>query len=289
VNGGPGGDRRSPDPGRVALMVTCLVDLVYPDVGFAAARLLESRGVAVEVPPGQTCCGLPLFNSGYRAEAARVARRTLGLFRDAPTVAVPSGSCAWMVRAEYPHLFPDDPATAALARRVADRTFELSQLLVALDGPGAPPAGGPIPAPAGAPAAPPAASPAPPSARARVRVAYHDSCHLLRGLGEARAPRRLLAGMAGIEVVELPGADECCGFGGSFAVRLPDVSGAILRRKLENVRASGADVVVACDAGCLAQIAGGLERAGDRVRALHLAELLAGGVAGVDGGRGGGG
>jgi L-lactate dehydrogenase complex protein LldE len=256
--GDPHGEPRAAGLGRVALMVTCLVDLVYPEVGFAAARVLASRGVAVEVPAGQTCCGLPLFNSGYRAHAARVARRTLGLFRDAPAVVVPSGSCAWMVRTEYPHLFPEDPAMTATARRVAERTFELSQLLVALDGADAPPAAAP-----GAPA------------RAPVRVAYHDSCHLLRGLGEARAPRRLLAGVPGIEVVDLPGADECCGFGGSFAVRLPDVSGAILRRKLDNVRASGADVVVACDAGCLLQIAGGLARAGDRVRARHLAELLA--------------
>jgi L-lactate dehydrogenase complex protein LldE len=237
-------------------MVTCLVDLFYPDVAEATVRLLRRRGLAVTVPEGQTCCGLPLFNSGYGPEAARVARRTLTLFAEAPAVVVPSGSCAWMVRAEYPHLFPGDAAAAGAAARLAERTWELSQLLARLD--------------AGVSRGEGAA----PSTAARRRVAYHDSCHLLRGLGESRAPRMLLAAAPGVEPVELPGADECCGFGGSFAVRLPNVSGAILRRKLEHVRACGADVVATCDAGCLMQIAGGLRRAGDRVEAVHLAQVL---------------
>jgi L-lactate dehydrogenase complex protein LldE len=242
---------------RAAFLVTCLVDQFLPEVGLAVLRLLRRRGVQVDVPPGQTCCGLPLFNSGYRDQAAAVARHAIPLFADAPHVVVPSGSCAWMVKAEYPHLFPDDPAMAAAARGLAARTFELSQFLVGVLGGGA----------GGAP---------PPGVR---RVTYHDSCHLLRGLGEARAPRALLAG-AGLDLVELPGADECCGFGGSFSVRLPDVSGGILRRKLDQVRSTGADAVVACDAGCLLQMAGGARKAGDRVRVLHLAEVLAGGEAG---------
>jgi L-lactate dehydrogenase complex protein LldE len=157
-----------------------------------------------------------------------------------------------MVKAEYPHLFPDDSALTAAAGDLAARTHELSQFLVNVLG--VKDAGGRV---EGAP-----------------RVTYHDSCHLLRGLGEARAPRTLLAS-AGVELVELPGADECCGFGGSFAVRLPDVSGAILGRKLDSIRSTGAETVVACDAGCLMQIAGGAGRAGAPFRVRHLAELLA--------------
>jgi L-lactate dehydrogenase complex protein LldE len=241
-----------PDPRSAALFVTCLVDLFYPEVGLATVRLLERHGVRVTVPEGQTCCGLPLFNSGYRREAQRVARRAVRLFAGAEHVVVPSGSCAWMVKAEYPHLFADDPGVRGDAEGLASRTFELSQFLTRVLG---------------------VAGAATPPRRAGT-VTYHDSCHLLRGLGESRGPRALLAG-AGVEVVELPGADQCCGFGGSFAVRLPDVSGAILQRKLEAIRATGADTVVACDAGCLMQIAGGLARAGDRLRARHLAEVLA--------------
>jgi L-lactate dehydrogenase complex protein LldE len=241
-----------PDPGSAALFVTCLVDLFYPAVGLATVRLLERHGVQVTVPEGQTCCGLPLFNSGYHAEARRVARHAVERFAQAGHVVVPSGSCAWMVKAEYPHLFDGDPSARAEAERLAARTFELSQFLTQVLGVGRGPA----------------------ARRPAGRITYHDSCHLLRGLGESRGPRALLAG-AGADVVELPGAEECCGFGGSFSVRLPDVSGAILRRKLEAIRATGADTVIACDAGCLMQIAGGLARAGDRVRARHLAEVLA--------------
>lgn len=247
-----------------ALLVTCLVDLFYPEVGVAMVRVLRAHGVRVAVPDGQTCCGLPLFNSGYQREAAAVARRAIPLFDRAEHVVVPSGSCAWMVKAEYPHLFPGDPAMTAAACALAERTYEFSQFL-SRHAPGS------APAATGRDAGPVEEATPPP---ARPRVTYHDSCHLLRGLGESRAPRALLRA-AGVELVELPGADECCGFGGSFAVRLPDVSGAILRRKLENVRATGADTVVACDAGCILQMSGGVARGGERVRVRHLAELLA--------------
>ncbi len=260
-------------------MVTCLVDLFYPEVGFAAVRLLRRHGVGVEVPPGQTCCGLPLLNSGYRAEAARVARRTIALFGRAEAVVIPSGSCAWMVRAEYPDLCAEVPGTRAAAEALARRTWELSQFLGHLAGGPDLPAGPPAQAAGSAEAGAPVEGAAGPAGSGR-RVTYHDSCHLLRGLGEAEAPRRLIR-QAGFELAELPGAEECCGFGGSFAVRLPEVSGAMLRRKLERVRATGAEAVVTCDAGCLLQIAGGLRRAGDRVRALHLAALLAGGGGGA--------
>jgi L-lactate dehydrogenase complex protein LldE len=238
-------------PLRASLMVTCLGDLFYPEVGVRIVRLLRRLGVRVDFPAGQTCCGLPLFNSGYHAEAARVARRTITLFQGSEHVVVPSGSCAWMVRHEYPGLVTD-PALRRRAEDLARRTFELSQFLVSVVG------------------------------RTRFRstvqgpVTYHDSCHLLRGLGESAAPRAILRNLEGARFVELPGSDECCGFGGSFAVRLPEVSSAIMDRKLASIERTGAACVVACDAGCLMQMGGGLRRRGSAVRALHLAELLDG-------------
>ena len=234
---------------RASLMVTCLGDLFFPHVGIAIVRVLRKLGVTVDLPADQTCCGLPLFNSGYHAEAAAVARRTAALFRDSEHVVVPSGSCAWMVKHEYPGLL----AGAGLAREAEDlaaRTHEFSQFLVRVLGvtefsstvPG--------------------------------RVTYHDSCHLLRGLHESESPRTLLGKLRGAELVPLGGADECCGFGGSFAVRLPEVSAQILAKKVANVEATGADCLVACDAGCLMQMGGGLTRRRSKVRAVHLAELL---------------
>jgi L-lactate dehydrogenase complex protein LldE len=236
-------------PARVALMITCLADMFYPEVGDRIVALLRGQGVDVTVPAGQTCCGLPLFNSGYHAEAADVARRTVEAFGDGAPVVVPSGSCAWMVKHEYPGLLRDT-ARAADAERLAARTYEFSQFLVRVLG------------------------------RTRFAtdvqgpLAYHDSCHLLRGLHEGEAPRTLLANLEGATVVPLPGSDECCGFGGSFAVRLPEVSTAILDRKLANLEAAGARCLVACDAGCLMQIRGGLARRSSPLRALHLAEVL---------------
>jgi L-lactate dehydrogenase complex protein LldE len=223
--------------------------MFYPEVGEQIVRLLRALDVAVDFPPGQTCCGMPLFNSGYHRDAAEVARRTVRLFDGSQAVIVPSGSCAWMVKHEYPGLLAGSPDEAA-ARALGLRTHELSQFLVktlrVVDF----------------------------ESDVHARVAYHDSCHLLRGLHESEAPRALLRNLSGVEVVELPGSDECCGFGGSFSVRLPQVSTSILDRKLANVEASGADCVVACDAGCLMQLKGGLGRRASRVRALHLAELL---------------
>jgi L-lactate dehydrogenase complex protein LldE len=234
-------------------MVTCLGDLFYPEVGEKIVRLLRHLGVTVEVPAGQTCCGLPLFNSGYHAGAAAVARRTVALFGGAEHLVVPSGSCAWMVKHEYPGLMKATAEHAA-AGRLAERTYELSQFLVGVLGRR--------------------------TFRSAVggRLTYHDSCHLLRGLHESESPRALLRGLEGAEFVELPGGDECCGFGGSFSVRLPEVSTAILDKKLAGVEATGAGCVVACDAGCLMQLRGGLSRRGSRVRALHLAEVLADGA-----------
>ena len=235
---------------KASIMITCLGDLLFPDVGVAMVKLLRRLGVAVDFPPGQTCCGMPLFNSGYHHDAARVAARTVKLFERAEHVVVPSGSCAWMVKTEYPGLLKDDPALKARALALAGKTYELSQFLVKVLGVTS------IDSPF------------------QGRVTYHDSCHLLRGLGESRSPRTLLRSVKGCEVVELPGSDECCGFGGSFSVRLPEVSTAILDKKLANVESTGAHCLVACDAGCLMQMGGGLSRRGSRVRAVHLAQVL---------------
>ncbi len=237
---------------RASLFITCLGDLFFPEVGVAMVRLLRRLGVTVDFPRNQTCCGLPLFNSGYHREAERVARRTLPLFAASEYVVVPSGSCAWMVKKEYPGLFPDEPALRQEAEALANRTYELSQFLVKVLG------------------------------LSRVAttfkgsVTYHDSCHLLRGLGESQSARTLLSNLEGVKFVELPGADECCGFGGSFSVRLPEISASILAKKIANIEKSGADCLVACDAGCLMQMSGGLSRKGSPARAFHLAQVLAG-------------
>ncbi len=233
-------------------MITCLGDLFFPEVGVAMVKLLRRLGVTVEFPEGQTCCGMPLFNSGYHPDAAAVAARTVDLFAGSEHVVVPSGSCAWMVKAEYPGLLAHDAGRRAAALALAARTRELSQFLVEVLGVETV------------------------ASSFKGRVTYHDSCHLLRGLGESRCPRALLRGVKGVELVKLPGADECCGFGGSFSVRLPEVSTAILGKKLDNVERTGADCLVACDAGCLMQMGGGLSRRRSRVRALHLAQVLAG-------------
>lgn len=243
-------------PVRASLMITCLGDVFFPEVGVAMVRLLRGLGVEVDFPGDQTCCGMPLFNSGYHHAAAEVAARTVKLFERAEHVVVPSGSCAWMVKTEYPGLLKHDPALRAAADSLARRTRELSQFIVEVLGVTRI------------------------ASSFRGTVTYHDSCHLLRGLGESAAPRTLLRGVPGVELVELPGADECCGFGGSFSVRLPEVSASILAKKLASVESTGARCLVACDAGCLLQMGGGLTRRGSAVRAVHLAQVLAGEVDG---------
>lgn len=172
-------------------MVTCLGDMFYPEVGVSIVRLLRGLGVSVDFPMGQTCCGLPLYNSGYHGKAATVAARTIPIFRDSGQVVVPSGSCAWMVKHEYPGLMRD-AALRRDAEALAGRTYELSQFLVKVLGKTRF------------------------TSAVRGRVTYHDSCHLLRGLHESASPRAILRNLQGVEFVELPGADECCGFGAVF-------------------------------------------------------------------------
>lgn len=239
-------------PTRVALFATCLVDLFYPQVGEATVRLLRRLGIRVTYPSGQTCCGQPLFNNGFQKEAARIARATIALLEPAECIVIPSGSCACMIKQEYLHLFQDEPETLERAAALGRKTYELSDFLVRVLGR------------------------EDVGARFTGSVTYHPSCHLLRGLGITDAPLRLLRKVQGLQLQELPGAENCCGFGGSFSVKFPDVSNAILQEKIRNIRATGADLLVANDCGCLMHMGGGLRRGGHPARALHLAEILAG-------------
>jgi L-lactate dehydrogenase complex protein LldE len=235
---------------RVALFVTCIVDQIYPTIGLAAAKLLQAHGVEVHVPRGLTCCGQMGFNAGFRDEARAVAGRTIELLRGQGDVVLPSGSCGAMMRHLYHELFHDTPHQAA-AEELIGRTYELTEYLV--DVLGVVDVG----------------------ARYDGRLTYHDACHGLRFMGLGNQARTLLANVAGAEVVPLAGCDECCGFGGLFAVKQAAISEVMLDRKLANVVASGADLLVTGDASCMTQIAGGLSRAGTLVRARHIAEVLA--------------
>jgi L-lactate dehydrogenase complex protein LldE len=239
------------------LFVTCLVDLFYPEIGDAIVQVLQARGVSLDCPDGQTCCGLPLLNNGYRAEAARVAHRMLPLFERSERIVVPSGSCAWMLRKEFPRLFPNDAVTRAKAEAMARKVLEFSEFVAQVAG------GGTIGV-----------------SSAGTTLTYHDSCHLLRGLGVSEEPRRLLRRVEGARYVEMQGADRCCGFGGTFSVKLPEISRAILREKMKQIAATGAEVVVADDCGCIMQMRGGLARQGSGAQVLHLAQVLAGQGAG---------
>jgi L-lactate dehydrogenase complex protein LldE len=232
----------------VTLFATCLGDLMAPGTVADARRVLEACGCDVADPQGVTCCGQPAFNSGFDAEARRVARRTLrGLAATTGPIVVPSGSCGAMLRVHWRELFHGDRDEAA-ARDIAGRVVEWSTLV--------------------------AERPLPPL-RWQGRVAYHDSCHALRELRVKDAPRKLLAAVEGLELVELPSAERCCGFGGTFAVRYPDVSVAMADSKLADVDGAAVDALVSGDGGCLLHLSGRMSRTGSKVRALHLASLLA--------------
>lgn len=237
----------------VQLFVTCLVDQFFPDVGFAVVEILERLGLTVEFPQAQTCCGQPAFNSGFWDDARAMARHTIEVLSqsEAPIV-TPSGSCADMIIHHYAEILAGDPDYAAKAEAVSRRTYEFTQFLVDVLGV------------------------TDLEARATGCLTYHASCHGLRGLGIKTQPKQLLKHVTGAEQQELPEAEACCGFGGLFAVKMSDISGAILERKLKNIEATGADTVIGTDVSCLMHIAGGLHRRGSKVQARHLAEILRG-------------
>jgi L-lactate dehydrogenase complex protein LldE len=235
---------------RVGLFITCLADQFFPHVGRAAVEVLERCGCTVLFDPRQTCCGQPAFNSGYRNEARAVARNMLSLYPDADYIVAPSGSCTAMCRNFYPELMSDAAERDAVAR-LRSRLYEFSEFLT--DVLGIEDVGASFPR----------------------RVTWHDSCHALRELRIREAPRRLLRHVAGLELIEMDQAQVCCGFGGTFSVKFPELSGAMLADKIASIERSGAEAVVSTDGSCLMQIAGGLRRAGSSIRTLHLAEVLA--------------
>jgi L-lactate dehydrogenase complex protein LldE len=237
---------------RVGLFVTCLVDLMRPSIGFAAVKLLEQAGCTVEAPSAQSCCGQPAYNSGDTADTRDIARTVIDAFEGFDYVVAPSGSCAGMIREHYPRLFADEPALYARAQHLAKRTYELISFLVDIRGMTTV------------------------QARYDGVATYHDSCSGLRELGVKAQPRQLLASVEGLRLTELPGAETCCGFGGTFCIKYPEISTRMVDDKSADIVATGADTLLAGDLGCLMNMAGRLTRRGDPVRVRHVAEVLAG-------------
>jgi L-lactate dehydrogenase complex protein LldE len=245
-----------PPPTPVTLFIPCLVDAVFPEVGEAMVQIFDRIGIPLTYPEGQTCCGQPAFNSGYRHEAATAARRFIDLFEGAEAIVCPSGSCVAMVRHHSSELFANDPIMRARALAVGRKTFEFSEYLVTMLGVvdlGAVFDG---------------------------TVTYHDSCHLTRTLGIREQPRQLLRHVRGLSLVEMDHSDTCCGFGGTFSVNYPEISLALADDKIDNILKSGAEAVVGCDVSCLMHIGGRITRRREKIRVVHLAQVLAGTKAG---------
>lgn len=243
-----------PQPIRASLFVTCIIDQLYPEVGVSVVRVLREAGVDVDFPEGQTCCGQPLYNSGFTVEARKLAERTLKILDDREYVVVPSGSCGAMMRVFYLDLFADDPELLARAQDLSQRVYEFTEFLVEVVG----------------------YDPAADTERGRTTVAYHPSCHLLREMEVTEAPQRLLDAAPGVERVDLPDAEQCCGFGGTFAVKYPHISEEMLADKVAAATASGAETLTACDMGCLMHIGGAVSRQGLPFRVRHIAQVLDG-------------
>ena len=239
---------------KVLLFGTCLVDTFFPEVGEATVRLLKRFGATPVFPQGQTCCGQPAYNAGYGKEARAAATQFLSVFDGDDPIVTPSGSCAAMVRHHYPELFPGDPRMLAKAKRAGERVYELSQFLVRV------------------------AKAHEAGLRGKGRVTYHASCHLTRSLGVREEPLALLASLKGATFVPMAEAARCCGFGGTFMAKLPEISCALAEEKAAAIEATGADTVTGCDSGCLMNIADAMRRRGTPVRVAHLAQLLAEGL-----------
>ncbi|MEE8499155.1 MAG: (Fe-S)-binding protein [Kiloniellales bacterium] len=242
----------SQEPARVGLFVTCLVDLFRPSVGFAAVALLERAGCTVEVPRAQTCCGQPAYNSGDRADTRAIAAQVIAAFEGFEYVVAPSGSCAAMIREHYPALFAGHVVLEEKSADLAARTYELVSFLTDVLGVDAV------------------------EARFEGRVTYHDACSGLRELGVRDQPRKLLASVRGLSLAELDDADVCCGFGGTFCVKYPEISDTMVSEKAARIEDTGAGTLLAGDLGCLMNMAGKLKRRGSRVETRHVAEVLAG-------------
>lgn len=244
----------SPPPSApsVGLFVTCLVDAMRPNVGFATLKLLRDAGCRVEVPDAQTCCGQPAFNSGDTADTAVLARHFIETFEGYDYVVAPSGSCVGMTRAHYVEALANDPAWVERARKLGERTYELMSFLVDV------------------------MHYAPADVKLDTSATYHDSCSGLRELGVYEQPRSLLGQVSGLTLKPLEGNDVCCGFGGTFCVKYPSISNAVVTEKADAIERSGAQVLLGGDLGCLMNMAGKLMRKGSNVRSFHAAEVLAG-------------
>lgn len=238
---------------RVGLFVTCLVDLFRPVIGFSAVTLLEQAGCRVEVPANQTCCGQPAYNAGDLDNSRAIARSVIRTFEGFDYVVAPSGSCGGMLRAHYPDLFEDDPEWSQRANHLAQRTHELISFLVDIRG-----------------------MTSVENVGFEAQATYHDSCSGLRELGVKAQPRRLLGSVDGLRLTELPGAETCCGFGGTFCIKYPEISNRMVADKTADITATGADLLLAGDLGCLMNMAGKLKREGSTTQARHVAEVLAG-------------
>ena len=247
--------RPSPRYKPVSLFVTCIVDMIYPHTGVSVVDILEHLGIEVRFPQAQTCCGQVGFNSGFQNDARAVAKQFLTAFADAEVIVTPSGSCASMVRHYYPELFKDDPEWYERAMWATNITWEFTEYLV--DGLGIADLGAALPP---------------------TRVAFHDACHGLRLLGLKNQARQLAEHVDGVTVTDLTGADQCCGFGGLFAVKMPEISGAMLKDKVNAIDGSEADVILTGDASCLTQMNGGLSRGEKSKRVVHIADFLAQGL-----------
>lgn len=238
---------------KVSLFITCLVDIFFPQVGESTVKVLKKLGVEIEFPEDQTCCGQPGFNSGFQEDARAIAKRFLSILNqdEDRLIICPSGSCTSMIKVFYKELFKEEPEMIEIVNKVSSRTYELSDFLVNIM------KVGDI------------------GASYKGKVTYHDSCHLLRELKIKDEPRRLIRSVKGVEFIEMNLHDTCCGFGGTFSVKFPDVSASILDEKIENIVKSGADTVVSTDMGCLMQIRGALSRRRIPIKTMHIAELLA--------------
>jgi L-lactate dehydrogenase complex protein LldE len=237
---------------RVALFVTCLVNVMRPQIAEASVELLEAAGCEVVIPPDQTCCGQPAFNSGDRREALAMAKRQIEAFRDIDYVVAPSGSCTATISHDYPEMFAKDPVWGPRARDLAGRTHEVLSFFHDV------------------------LRWTPPPTRHAAVATYHDTCSGLRELGIFEQPRRLLAAVEGLDLKPLPDANVCCGFGGTFCVKYPAISNAVVSEKAANIEATGAAMLLGGDLGCLMNMAGKLKRRGSAIRTFHTVEVLAG-------------
>ncbi|HJV45208.1 MAG TPA: (Fe-S)-binding protein [Bacillota bacterium] len=236
---------------KVSLFITCLADVFYPNVGISVVEVLKRNGVEVDFPAEQTCCGQPAFNSGYQKDAKEAARQLIKAFEKSEIVVTPSGSCASMIRHYYPGLFKEEPVWLEKAQKLVDKTYEFSEFLVKilkvemsdLKLPG--------------------------------KATYHQSCHMARGLGIKEEPKALLGQVEGLEVVDLPYCNDCCGFGGTFAAKMSEISEKMVDEKIRNIESTGAEILIGSDMGCLMNIGGRLNRTQKDIKVMHVAEVLA--------------